>query len=242
MSTYTTQPLYGGAIKGLIPTGWIDASTLREIPDHQELYLSPTTLSSQIIELNQYVPNPTAQSTLAAHPSLLPSVSDDLDQESTDKAATLHHLLDIRDPADSLTIVAPPVRVAMHGFSANVRAYAGQAAFISVLDARASLRGITSASASGVGGAAGASGVGGGVAVPGSSGEGTLTTTTSCYFLLVRFEEQGTDLLVLVNVPQKEFEERADAEGLRGENALAGGLIEGLVRELEVLEWGLFEG
>jgi len=51
--------LYGGAAKCLMPVGWIDASTLREIPDHQEVYLHPEAHFEQsvIIEILQFESN-----------------------------------------------------------------------------------------------------------------------------------------------------------------------------------------
>ncbi|OJJ97986.1 hypothetical protein ASPACDRAFT_122828 [Aspergillus aculeatus ATCC 16872] len=230
MPTYTPQPLYGGAIQGIIPQGWIDASTLREIPDHQELYLSPTTLSSLIIELNQPVPNPVAQATLRAHPALLSALSETSpqDQESLNRAAALHHLLDICDPADTLAIVQPPTRVALEKFQGNVAGYVGRVKFTSPVGGgrRVGLQQQQRA----VGAGAGA----------GSSGEQAGTTTTQCWFLLVRLVEQETDLLVLVNVPEKEFVERGDAEGLRREVEVGEGVVAELVRGLEVVEWGLF--
>ena len=55
MSTYESKELYGGAITAQLPSDYIDASDLRQIPDHQEVLLSPTTLASLIFEINQYV-------------------------------------------------------------------------------------------------------------------------------------------------------------------------------------------
>ncbi|PYH46825.1 Ran GTPase-binding protein MOG1 [Aspergillus saccharolyticus JOP 1030-1] len=241
MPTFTEQPLYGGAIQGIVPQGWIDASTLREIPDHQELYLSPTTLSSLIIEVNQFVPNTTAQLTLNSHPSLLPAASQSLpdpDQETLNHAATIHHLLDICDPADTLTITSAPRRVSLAKFPGQVAGYIGTATFTSkVEDARGRGKegqGLQQRVAGGAGDTAA------GAAAAGSSGDGALTTTTLCWFLLVRLVEQETDLLVLVNVPQKEFEERGDVEGLRQEEAIGEGVVEELVKRLEVKEWELF--
>mmetsp|Transcript_3372 Transcript_3372/g.5540 ORF Transcript_3372/g.5540 Transcript_3372/m.5540 type:complete len:210 (+) Transcript_3372:56-685(+) len=38
----TTTPLYGGAIVCDIPTSWKDVSDMRQVPDHQCVYLGPT--------------------------------------------------------------------------------------------------------------------------------------------------------------------------------------------------------
>lgn len=81
---------------------------------------------------------------------------------------------------------------------------------------------------------------------PGSGGtgvggaEGSLTSTTSCYYLLARLEEQETDVLVFVNVPREEFEGAGDSRGLAEEEQLAGGLVDEMVRRLRVVDWGLF--
>jgi hypothetical protein len=57
-SSFGTRELYGGAITTEIPTTMIDASDIRQIPDHQEVFLSNTTLTSLIFEINQLVKQP----------------------------------------------------------------------------------------------------------------------------------------------------------------------------------------
>lgn len=47
-------PLFGGAISMLIPTTFDDVSNFREVPDHQEVYLSGETNASMVIELMNY--------------------------------------------------------------------------------------------------------------------------------------------------------------------------------------------
>ena len=58
MADFDIRELFGGAIISRLPRDYIDASDLRQIPDHQEVFLSPKTLTSIIIEINQYVPFP----------------------------------------------------------------------------------------------------------------------------------------------------------------------------------------
>ncbi|RAL03758.1 Ran GTPase-binding protein MOG1 [Aspergillus ibericus CBS 121593] len=171
MTTYTPQPLYGGAIKGLIPENWIDASTLRQIPDHQELYLSPTTLSTLIYEINEYVPTNTSLETLTQYPHLLPSTQQpsqtpEEEKEFLDRAAVIYHLLDLLDEGDDLAILAPPTRVTLggRGMEGRGRGYMGCVEFRS-----------KSRNGQGIG--------------------------TKCWFLVVRLEEQGSDLVVWGNVP-----------------------------------------
>ena len=54
MTTYASKDLYGGAITVKLPQGYIDTSDLRQVPDHQEIFLSPTALTSVIFEINEY--------------------------------------------------------------------------------------------------------------------------------------------------------------------------------------------
>ncbi|KAF9888358.1 hypothetical protein FE257_008791 [Aspergillus nanangensis] len=174
--TFTPQDFYGGAIKGTIPQDWIDASTLREIPDHQELFLSPTTLSSQIIEVNQYVPADEAADAPIQH----------LSTTSLDPAVR-YHIHDLCDPGDKWESITAADQVTMARMP-NVPAYSGHAIMTSLTRQR---RGAQSES---LGGAA-----------AGSSAEGGLESKVSVHYLIVRLERQGTDLVVFFNVPHQEF-------------------------------------
>ncbi|PLB34523.1 Ran GTPase-binding protein MOG1 [Aspergillus candidus] len=213
MATFTEQAYYGGAIKGIIPQGWMDSSTFREVPDHQEIFLSPTTLSSQIVELNSRV---SPDETLAHSTNTTP-----------DLAAALYHIHDVCDNEDTLEITQSPHPVTMARMRSvpGVTAYRGEATITSRNSGSDRNRGRDGS----VGGAA-----------AGSSAEGALTTLTSCFFLLVRLAAQETDLLVFVNVPRKEFEAARDEVGLGREEELARGIVGELVERLEVVDWGLF--
>jgi hypothetical protein len=50
---YKQVSLYGGAATCMIPSAWVDVSTLRDVPDHQEVYVHPTAQYEQsvIIEI-----------------------------------------------------------------------------------------------------------------------------------------------------------------------------------------------
>ncbi|KAL5361342.1 hypothetical protein BJX96DRAFT_176151 [Aspergillus floccosus] len=223
-SRLTPQAFYGGAITGVIPQGWIDGSALREVPDHQELFLSPTTLSSQIIEINQRVtPSETASILSRLQPSA-PTTTPDRDSDTLDKAAALYHLHDLCDENDTLTEVVAPQRVTMRRFPATRAASAFRGVVTMTTPKRARRQ---------RGGSVGG-------APAGSSAEGALTTRTSCHYLLVRLEAQETDLLVFVNVPHEEFEASGDPRALAAEEELAEETIAGLVEGLEVVDWGLF--
>ncbi|KAL5333044.1 hypothetical protein BJX70DRAFT_81663 [Aspergillus crustosus] len=227
MTTLAPQALYGGAIKAIIPQGWLDASELRQIPDHQELFLSPITLSNLIYEINEYVSPETALPCLRSTPSATREAFGILDpnaQETIDKAAILYHLNDIRDGNDdTLQNVTPPQQISLQKIP-SARAYRGTAQ-------------ITSPSSAGRSGGAPAS-IGG--AAAGSSADGALGSSVSVHYLIVRLEEQETDLLVFLNVPNKEFDERGDPRGLAGEEELAGAVVDGLVEGFEIADWGLF--
>ncbi|KAL4868597.1 hypothetical protein BDV12DRAFT_96343 [Aspergillus spectabilis] len=232
MTTLTPQDLYGGALKAIIPHGWLDASELRQIPNHQELFLSPTTLSNLIYEINERVSPETALSSLHSTPSTTREALEILGSnpeptpETINKAAVLYHLNDIRDSNDdTLHIVAPPQQVSLQKLS-GARAYKGIAQITSPLPAASS-------------GGAPAS-IGG--ATAGSSAEGALESSVSVHYLLVRLEEQETDFLVFFNVPHKEFDERGDLRGLAAEEELAAAFVDGLVGGFEIANWGLFGG
>ncbi|KGG50833.1 hypothetical protein DI09_53p50 [Mitosporidium daphniae] len=45
------KKLFGGALQVALPSGFIDASQFRQIPDHQEVYLSQDSETSIIVEL-----------------------------------------------------------------------------------------------------------------------------------------------------------------------------------------------
>ncbi|KAI4097186.1 MAG: hypothetical protein LQ344_000596 [Seirophora lacunosa] len=50
--------LFGGAIVAHIPNSYADVSNIREVPDHQEIYLDASGFSSVIIELAERVTQP----------------------------------------------------------------------------------------------------------------------------------------------------------------------------------------
>ncbi|KAE8136758.1 hypothetical protein BDV38DRAFT_283696 [Aspergillus pseudotamarii] len=230
MTTYTPHDFYGGAIKALIPQNWVDASDVREIPSHQEVFLSRTTLSSQITEINQRVTDhetATLDTLIGAHLQT--------HQLDSDAKAALYHIHDVCDEGDKLEIVTPPTRVSLGKFSAGIVGYRGVVRVTSPKGRSAARAGSGSGSGSGSG-----VGLGLGGAVAGSSSEGQLTSTVTLWYLVVRLVEQETDLVVFVNVPREEFEKAGDLRGLEAEERLAEGLISGLVDGLEVVDWDLF--
>jgi Ran-interacting Mog1 protein len=218
-------------------------SNLREIPDHQELFLSPETLSNLIIEINQRVSQADALSTFTTlshqHPTLAAGSgsASSATQETVDQAAALHHLHDLCDEGDTMEVITPPHRVTLPRLGtspqgSSINAYRGVASFTTRTNARGErLRepvGTTESVAdAAVGGAT-------------MNGETGLISKTTCHYLLVRLEAQETDLLVLFNVPHGEFDKNGDARGLSREEAVAEETVAALVQSLEVRDWGLF--
>lgn len=92
------------------PSSNLCSSDIRQIPSHQEVRLSPTTLTSVIIEINQLVHETQISASIK---SQLPANTE------ANAAAALHHLRDILDETDQVTIVSPPREVSLSHLSAS---------------------------------------------------------------------------------------------------------------------------
>jgi len=55
LASFTTRQLFGGAIVTGLPETFIDASNLEQIPDNQEVFLSPVNDMTYIIEILEKV-------------------------------------------------------------------------------------------------------------------------------------------------------------------------------------------
>lgn len=53
--TMTSVDLYGGAIKTVIPNGFLDVATIKPVPDHQEVFVSKTNDESIIFDILEKV-------------------------------------------------------------------------------------------------------------------------------------------------------------------------------------------
>ena len=147
--------------------------------------------------------------------------------ETVDKAAVLYHLHDLCETGDTLETIIPAEGVRMSGFAdeTGARAY----------------KGVVSYTTSKRGGGAGRIPVSVDGAAAGETGMGgALTSRLTCHYLVVRLERQGTDLVVLVNVPHEEFDGKGDPRGLSREEEGAGQVVEEMVKKLKVKDWGLF--
>ncbi|ESZ96769.1 putative ran guanine nucleotide release factor [Sclerotinia borealis F-4128] len=78
MTTYSSIPLFGGALTVDLPTTFADVSTIRQVPDHQEVYLDKDGFTSIIFDITERV------GTAGSSPA-------------TDGAAMTAHLEDIVD-------------------------------------------------------------------------------------------------------------------------------------------------
>jgi Ran-interacting Mog1 protein len=232
MSSFSTRDLYGGAITAQLPTDFLDASDLRQVPDHQEVYLSPRTLTSAVLEINQYIssPCPTVSQT-GVDPFLIApappkaggsangaEAGANLNLNNDNAAAALYHLRDLVDPKDTLTLISTPKSVQMQRPS-----LAGLPAFI--VRGRVSTRETKGRVPS---------------VLPEEyqhAPDVEVQTSTTIRLLLVRIEAKGTDLCVAVNVPWKELEE---GKGVEEEEGFADAVLENVVKSLDVRDFGLF--
>ncbi|EPZ35087.1 Mog1p/PsbP-like protein [Rozella allomycis CSF55] len=82
MTIAQQRSLYGGAISLAIPDAFIDVSTLREIPDHQEVFTDVKTDMSVIIELNTMAEDSESISFGSSAESFLISRDDNVDVQS----------------------------------------------------------------------------------------------------------------------------------------------------------------
>jgi Ran-interacting Mog1 protein len=64
---FTVAQLFGGAITADIPTGFIDASHIRQIPDNQEVFLDNNGLASITFDLTERVEASDTQDAIATH-------------------------------------------------------------------------------------------------------------------------------------------------------------------------------
>ena len=57
-TSYKTVDLFGGAITANIPTSFADVSDIRQVPDHQEVWLDKNGFTSIVIDILERVDQP----------------------------------------------------------------------------------------------------------------------------------------------------------------------------------------
>ncbi|KAH8595176.1 hypothetical protein B0O99DRAFT_623397 [Bisporella sp. PMI_857] len=55
MATYRSTRLFGGALTVDLPSSFVDVSTMRQVPDHQEVYLDKDGFTSIIFDITERV-------------------------------------------------------------------------------------------------------------------------------------------------------------------------------------------
>ena len=217
MTSYAIKELYGGAITARLPSDFIDASNLRQVPDHQEVFLSPKTLTTIIFEINQYVEAQHAALLTGSNTSLDPVNPGDAGTDQA-KTAALFHIRDLVDAKDTLTITSTPQTEAMQSPTLqDVQAVVIRGT-VTASEPEPRPRSVLPEAFQ---------------TVPEAR-----ETTTTIILLLVRLETQQTDFCVAVNVPWKELQ--GEGAGLQEEEALADAVVENLVKSLEIKDFGLF--
>jgi Ran-interacting Mog1 protein len=171
--SHRPTPLFGGAIIANLPSSTIDASTVRPVPDSQEVWVQaePQTgnETSIIFDILEYVePDSHADNSAAPAPALaLHGTNDDSStnpEEATNLAALDIHLSEIVTPGDRLRVLSRDSHIALPQFPPGTPAL----------------------------------GVAVEVTGPRVGGAGAL----KLWVTLVRLKEKRTDLVVTVNVPR----------------------------------------
>ncbi|GAA6026798.1 hypothetical protein JCM8097_005870 [Rhodosporidiobolus ruineniae] len=107
----TPRALFGGAIQSTVPAAFLDASDLRQVPDTQEVFLSPDSDLSLIVEVLELVKDEGSGESLEAaarfHFSSL--AHDNTALSSTVTSVTLPSLPSISHSSSHPTLLGPTV-------------------------------------------------------------------------------------------------------------------------------------
>ncbi|KIX06897.1 uncharacterized protein Z518_04873 [Rhinocladiella mackenziei CBS 650.93] len=261
-ATYGVRELYGGAMTVELPVEFIDSrhlantlnSNIRQIPDHQEVFLSPTTLTSVIFEINAYVesstpnPHPTTNTTTATvangtttSTSTTTTAANGVSSPSgpeADADAAKYHFTDVISPPDTLASPLPtPQRITMAKPSlAGYPAYILSGNIISYETSRwhqPSQPQLPQPHAQSASFSSSSE-----VTQASSFSTSVLQSLVHQTQLLIRMGDYKTDFCVRINVPMKEFGEN-DAR-VAAEETFAGDMLSRVVASLSVVDFGLF--
>ena len=216
---YKTRELYGGAITVDFPTDAVDSSDLRQIPDHQEVFLRPKNLTSFIFEINEYQ----TQETVA---NLVETQGEDPNSSIPiqDAAAATYHLHDIVQEPDHLSeagIDTKAINLTRDSLS-KFPAYLSTATIITPEIDRSAAATST-------------------LPVSWQSNPQQTMQQTKAQQLLVRLQQHEVDLCVRIDVPLKEFE-TVQSEAALTEVAVADQIMERIISSLDVKDFALFGG
>lgn len=220
-------------------------SDIRQIPDHQEVFLSPKTLTSIIIEINNYVsaPDPiTTETTTTTTASGITTTStsttvfSDADYPAdldTDLAAAAHHFTDVISPPDRLAQPLPLAQKVTMAAPSLIQfpAYVLPGTIISYEPVRRTDNsGPVQQQQRGH-----------------SPAPETATTPVNAnpasslehqQQLLIRLQPYETDLCVRINTPLKEL--AGDERELKHEVLFTGQILQQIIATLDVKDFGLF--
>ena len=233
--TFTPHPLFGSTLSCSLPTTYLDASILRPIPSHQELFLSPTTLTSILFEICEYeLPSPT---------TIVPSAGS---ISPADLQACHEHF---HDPIDALDrgLTRSVGRVGMG--APGVRTYAAYVVKGEIVLGGAGTTSTTKEETEGGNH---------GNMTTNDHAETTTDTETTTHssnttpsantirqsLLLLRLPHVLTDLVVRISVPLAELiqpDYPDNHEALRREEKMADEILSNIIETLNVEDWSLFE-
>lgn len=222
--SFARRELYGGAIEVELPTDIVDTSDLRQVPDHQEVFLRTTTLTSIIFEINEYqatatVPSATNNSESGAPVTNLDGSTNGTISISSDEAAAAYHLNDVIDAADHIapdSVETMQVRL-LQPSVANFPAYRS---FATVYETEVVRRAPVDGQ---------------------SSAPSQQQSESKCQQLLIRLKEYTTDLVVRINIPLKEFGD-SQSEAALTEFGVGDQIMTKIIDTLNIKEFGLFGG
>ncbi|OAX83108.1 hypothetical protein ACJ72_02533 [Emergomyces africanus] len=202
---------------------------MRPVPDNQEAFMSDTTRTSILVEINERLnlpqlqqihpqqavasssttttTNPTAAAALATSNTISPSNTTTDDTLAQDLNATAFHLHEVCEiSGDSYEILDNPRPIQLPRLP-GVPAYMAQALLTS------STR---------------------------RQGAATAAATSTCHFLLIRLKEKSTDIIAYIVVPHAGLENAADAGAVAREEMFAHEAMAKVVESFEIRDYGLF--
>lgn len=219
---YTRRQLYGGTITVELPEDCIDANDLREIPDHQEVFLRPDTLTNIIFEINEYQ----SSGDIVTHNSENDGLVDAEDTHpvtkvtGADAAAANYHLRDTiatQDRVSAAGIQTTAVKLPQ----ATVSKFPAYFTTATILESE-----IDRSSKSAL-------------PIDWQAQPALKENETETEQLLLRLKDYGTDLCVRVNVPLKEYISTASEPALT-ELAKANQIMRKILETIDIKDFGLF--
>ncbi|KAF2466798.1 Mog1p/PsbP-like protein [Lindgomyces ingoldianus] len=182
--SFKSPELYGGAITVELPAGFVDASGIRQIPDHQEVYLDSNSYSSIVFDILERVEKPDDEAALQYHfADLIEGTGDETNVLGQGKATMLKMP---NKPVYSLNYIQTPPR-------------------------------------------------------PDSAHHRKTPDFVSIHLLLLRLEEQATDITITINVPHYSGEYVKAREGEPTQLMKDGETVKQKILEsFEIKDWGLF--